>query len=151
MKKIIVASLVLTFLIVGTLILFASKSTEKFKVLGNCSLCKSRIEKAALSVDGVFSANWDEKTNMVEIDMDKSKTDILKIQMSIANAGHDTEMYKTNNETYNSLLGCCKYNRVNVQTDVNGHECKKDHKVEENSGCTRSQKDSNSSSCCDKG
>ena len=31
------------------------------------------------------------------------------IHKAIAKAGHDTEKFKSDNETYNSLPDCCKY------------------------------------------
>ncbi|RRN76289.1 efflux RND transporter periplasmic adaptor subunit, partial [Pseudoxanthomonas sp. SGD-10] len=36
-----------------------NKTHDMLKVSGNCEMCKSRIEKAAKSVKGVISANWD--------------------------------------------------------------------------------------------
>jgi copper chaperone CopZ len=105
-----IASLVGLFLI-GTLTLFAEGKTEKFKVYGNCGMCETRIEKAAKSVDGVSAADWDKETKMIEVTYDDSKTDLEKIQQAIADAGHDTELKKADNKTYNKLPGCCKYDR----------------------------------------
>lgn len=107
MKK---ATLSLMFLI-GTIGLFAQAKTEKFEVKGNCGMCEKRIEKAAKSVDGVTAADWDKETKMVEVSFDDSKTDIHKIHMAIAKAGHDTNMHKASDETYEKLPACCKYDR----------------------------------------
>lgn len=91
---------------------FAQNSkTEKFKVSGNCGTCETRIEKAAKSVDGVKSADWDEETKMIEVTFDPEKADLHKIHMEIANAGYDTEMHKASKEAYEKLQGCCKYDR----------------------------------------
>ncbi len=85
--------------------------TEKFKVKGNCGMCETRIEKAANSVDGVTSADWDKETKMIKVTFDPAKTDLHKIHMAIAKAGHDTDMHKASQEAYDKLPGCCKYDR----------------------------------------
>ena len=89
---------------------------EKFKVAGNCGMCETRIENAALSVDGVTSAKWDKKSKMIKVEYDSNKTESSNIQMAIAKAGHDTELHKTDNKTYNKLPGCCKYEREKVKS-----------------------------------
>ena len=38
-----------------------------FGVKGNCGMCKKTIETAALSLDGVFSAEWSGKTKQISI------------------------------------------------------------------------------------
>lgn len=85
---------------------------EKFKVAGNCSMCETRIENAAKSVDGVSSADWDQETKMIEVSFDPEKTDIHQVHMAIAKAGHDTEMHRASDEAYDQLPGCCKYERL---------------------------------------
>ena len=85
--------------------------TEMFKAYGNCDMCKTRIVKAANSVDGVKSADWDLETKMVKVSFDTDKTDIHKIHMAIANVGHDTDMHKASDEVYKKLPACCKYVR----------------------------------------
>ena len=49
---------------------FAADKTEKFEVKGNCGMCEKRIEKAALSVDGVLAADWDKETKMIDVKFD---------------------------------------------------------------------------------
>lgn len=83
--------------------------TETFTVSGNCDLCKERIEKAAKSVGGVTSAIWDTKTYKIKVEFDSMKTDLIAIQKAIAKAGHDTEKYKADDKTYESLPECCHY------------------------------------------
>jgi copper chaperone CopZ len=104
-----------TFLIAGTMVFAQEMKTEKFKVYGNCGMCESRIEKAAKSVDGVSRADWDQETKMIEVAFDKSKTDVHKVHMAIAKAGHDTDMHKAKDETYDALPGCCKYERKSME------------------------------------
>jgi len=105
-----VLGLVAMFLMT-TAVVFAGEKTEKFKVYGNCGMCESRIEKAANSVDGVQSADWNKETKMVEVKLDDSKTNVHKVHMAIAKVGHDTEMHKAKDEVYKELPGCCKYDR----------------------------------------
>jgi len=94
---------------------FGQSKTEKFKVYGNCGMCESRIEKAAKSVDGVTTADWNKETKMIEVSFDSLKTDIHKVHMAITKVGHDTGMHKAKDETYNSLPGCCKYERAAIK------------------------------------
>ena len=46
--------------------------TESFKVFGNCSQCKSRIEKAMTSMN-VYKANWSIETNILTVSYDSLK------------------------------------------------------------------------------
>lgn len=88
----------------------ASSETVEFKVYGNCGMCKSRIEKA-LKVDGVESAKWNSKTQMVSVVYDKKKINEDKLHQLVADAGHDTEIFQAEDDTYNKLHSCCKYER----------------------------------------
>ncbi len=106
-----IISLVALFMF-GAFAVFAGNKTEKVKVYGNCDMCKARIEKAAKAVDGVAMVNWDKKTKMMDLAFDDSKTDVHKVEMAIANAGHDTEMHKATDEAYSKLPGCCQYDRA---------------------------------------
>lgn len=101
----------LTLLLFGVLTVFAGEKTEKFKVYGNCGMCESRIEKAAKSVDGVTTAEWDKETKMLEVTFDNSKTDTDKIELAITKVGHDTENHRAKDAVYEELPGCCLYDR----------------------------------------
>ena len=97
----------------GSLTLLAGPGkTEKFKVAGNCGMCETRIEKAAKSVNGVTAAEWDKETKMIEVSFDAAETSIQKIHEAIAHVGHDTELVRADDETYDKLPGCCKYDRI---------------------------------------
>jgi len=85
--------------------------TETFKVWGNCDMCKTRIEKA-VKEDGASSANWDQKTKLLTVTFDPSKTSIDSFGKKLAGVGHDTEKYQTDDKTYNALPECCKYERT---------------------------------------
>jgi periplasmic mercuric ion binding protein len=89
----------------------AGKSkTETFKVWGNCGMCKDRIEKAAKD-EGATTATWDIKTKMLTVTFDPAKTSVDALDKKLASVGHDTEKYKADDKVYNSLPGCCKYQR----------------------------------------
>ena len=82
-----------------------------FKVLGNCSMCKDRIEKAALGVRGVSKASWSEEDQELYVEFDSSTANIDDIHKAVARVGHDTELVKAPNRVYNRLHHCCKYDR----------------------------------------
>ncbi|MDO9511982.1 MAG: efflux RND transporter periplasmic adaptor subunit [Bacteroidales bacterium] len=84
----------------------------EFTVAGNCEMCKERIEKAAKSITGVATAEWNIKTKKLHTSFDKSKTSIMNIQKAIARVGHDTEKFKAPDDVYSKLPECCLYDRL---------------------------------------
>ncbi|WP_312341231.1 TonB-dependent receptor domain-containing protein [Chryseobacterium binzhouense] len=86
------------------------KSENEFFVKGNCGSCKARIEKAAQDA-GADSAEWNAEKQSVILHFDSSKTSADKILKKIAEVGHDNEIYKTTDEVYKKLPGCCLYDR----------------------------------------
>jgi len=101
--------------------------TEKFRVGGNCGLCKTRIEKAANSVSGVTAADWNKDTKMIEVSFDAAETNVLKVQEAIANVGHDTELVKADDETYANLPGCCHYDRLAYDSSTSSESTHDNH------------------------
>lgn len=89
----------------------AKKETASVKVYGNCGMCKSRIEKAAKDA-GATKAEWDEDSKMLTVQFKSGKTSLEKIQEQVALVGHDTGSFKTTESVYESLPGCCKYDRT---------------------------------------
>ncbi|NER16266.1 heavy-metal-associated domain-containing protein [Spongiivirga citrea] len=85
-----------------------------FGVRGNCGMCKSTIEKAANSVDGVASANWDVDKKKIDVSYDDDKTDAMAIHKAIAASGYDTEKVSGSKEAYKNLPGCCQYDHEMV-------------------------------------
>ncbi len=81
-----------------------------FKVSGNCEMCEARIEKAALGVKGVKTADWNITSKLLKVTYngDVSKKNIEK---AIADVGHDTPDFKAKDAVYNALPSCCKYDR----------------------------------------
>ena len=82
---------------------------EMFKVGGNCEMCKDRIEKAALSLNGVGTAEWNTESKMIHISFDSGKTKLTDIHKAIAKVGHDTELEKAPDTVYEELPECCLY------------------------------------------
>ena len=80
-----------------------------FGVRGNCSLCKTTIEAAANSVEGVTIATWDVKKKKIEVSFDDTKTNAMAIHKAIAASGYDTEKVSGSDTAYQSLPDCCQY------------------------------------------
>jgi len=88
----------------------AENADEVFTVYGNCGMCKDRIESAALKVEGVKQANWDEDSKLLHLNLDDD-VDISAIHKTIAGVGHDTDMETAIDDVYENLHSCCKYLR----------------------------------------
>ncbi len=84
---------------------------EKFKVYGNCEMCKTKIETTVKSIEGVEYAKWNLNTLKLKIKYDDSKTDLVTIKKEIALVGYDTKEFRATEEAYNKLHSCCKYLR----------------------------------------
>ncbi len=89
-----------------------NNETEVFKVYGNCGMCKKRIESSLKGVNGVSKASWDVKTKMITITYDPHAITLEKVKSLIAAVGHDVDGYKADDKVYNSLPGCCQYDRA---------------------------------------
>lgn len=81
---------------------------EKFKVFGNCGMCKSRIEKT-LKIGEVTKASWDKKSKMLTVAFKSDAITVDSLQHLVASVGHDTEKFKAADSVYNELPGCCLY------------------------------------------
>ncbi len=80
-----------------------------FRVKGNCKMCKKTIETSALSLDGVHKANWDVKTKQIDLLYDEQLVELMTIHNTIAASGYSTELVDLNQEAYDNLPLCCKY------------------------------------------
>lgn len=94
-----------------TVVLQQQADTITFKVYGNCGMCKKTIEGAVRKMEGVKSANWDTDSKMLTVNYNTEKVNELDIHKQVAAAGYDTEKEKASDKDYNSLMGCCKYDR----------------------------------------
>ncbi len=89
----------------------ANAKMDTFGVLGNCGMCKKKIEKS-LKVDGVYKSDWNKKTKMITVYYDPAKISLDEMQQLIAKSGYDNDGYKANAEDYDQLHSCCKYDRT---------------------------------------
>lgn len=110
-----VLSLFVMLLMTAT-VAFATNKTEQFTVKGACGMCETRIEKAALSAEGVTKADWDRETQKIVVVYDDEVTQPDAIHKAIAKAGHDTDKQKARDEVYEKLPACCKYERVKADS-----------------------------------
>tara|TARA_B100001057_G_scaffold58914_1_gene52294 strand:- start:1349 stop:1684 length:336 start_codon:yes stop_codon:yes gene_type:complete len=110
MKKILI---LLLFLPLGMVAQVKQKKNTrtKFTVHGNCKMCEKRIEKAALYIKGVKSADWDVPSNQISLIYNPKKVDLKTIHMGIAAQGHDTSKAKAKKEDYDEMPRCCQYQR----------------------------------------
>ena len=92
------------------------KSDVTFGVRGNCGMCKSTIESATMSIEGVDTATWSTESKMISINVSTEINDqfINDIHNAIAKSGYDTELITAVDEDYDKLPMCCKYNREMV-------------------------------------
>lgn len=116
--------------IVLVLVLFMSSSMvfgqEKnkkmtFEVDGKCEMCKNRIEKAALGVNGVKYALWDIPSHQLSLIIDERKTDPMQIKTALVAVGHDTKELKASQEAYDSVHPCCKYREDDTDDSQKHH------------------------------
>ena len=97
------------------------KSDVSFGVRGNCGMCKSTIESATMSIEGVDTASWSTESKMISINVSTEINDQLinDIHNAIAKSGYDTELSTAVDEDYDKLPMCCKYDREMVITSNN--------------------------------
>tara|TARA_R110002051_G_scaffold138268_1_gene211016 strand:+ start:17266 stop:17631 length:366 start_codon:yes stop_codon:yes gene_type:complete len=94
-----------------------------FSVKGNCGMCKSRIEKAALKVKGVKYANWSPTSKEFNMVFDENTCSIEKVQKAIVKVGHDIDSLIADTTIYDNLPPCCKY-RDSKTMDMDHHKKK---------------------------
>ena len=86
-----------------------SKITEeKFKVFGNCNMCKDRIEKA-VKIKEVKYSKWDKKSKILTVAFQSTSITSDSIKKRLAAVGHDTEKYPAPDSVYKALPKCCLY------------------------------------------
>jgi len=80
----------------------------KIHVSGNCSMCKTRIEKA-LKIKEVKYAKWDKRSKNLTVAYLSPSISLDSLQQRLAAVGHDTEKYKAPDAVYSALPACCLY------------------------------------------
>jgi copper chaperone CopZ len=115
MKK---AILIISVLFMGVTGFAQNKNAKAtIEVDGVCGMCKDRIEKASIKAKGVKSAIWSVETHQLDLIYNERKTDLTKIQQSIADSGHDTQDILAKGEVYDAIDPCCKYRDPKVVDD----------------------------------
>jgi copper chaperone CopZ len=102
--------------------------TETVKIYGNCGMCETTIENAG-NLKKVAQVDWDKDTKMATLTYDSTKTNQDEILKRIALAGYDSEKFLAPDTAYNSLAGCCQYEReakvavtADAKTGMENHE-----------------------------
>lgn len=90
----------------------ANITKDELYVNGMCGMCKARIEKAAIGVEGVSNAVWDVDTKTLSVSYDTAQTSTEDIEKATAAVGHDTKSVQATDEAYANLHPCCKYERT---------------------------------------
>lgn len=88
-------------------------------VRGNCNMCKTRIEKAALKTKGVKYAVWQAETEQLTLLLNAKKTSVDQVAKSIAAVGHEADGVAVVDSVYATLPMCCQY--------LGGNPHKEDH------------------------
>ena len=78
-------------------------------MLGQCEMCKDRIEKATFKIKGVKYSSWSIPKNKLSIIYNSNKVSLNDIKKQIAETGHDTDEITATDEAYENLHHCCKY------------------------------------------
>ena len=87
-------------------------SRAQFTVLGQCEMCKDRIEKATFKIKGVKYSSWSIPKNKLSIIYNSNKVSLNYIKNQIAETGHDTDEVLATDEAYENLHDCCKYREL---------------------------------------
>lgn len=74
-------------------------------------MCKDRIETAVKADKNVKSADWSMSKKVLTVSYDASKTDKKAVLKSVAEVGHDNEMFRASSKVYDDLEVCCQYDR----------------------------------------
>ncbi len=85
--------------------------TEQFRVYGNCGMCEKTIEGSLKDVEGVSLADWNKETDQMTVTYDPELITLDQIKQKIANVGYDSDTHRAKDEVYESLPGCCQYER----------------------------------------
>ena len=80
-----------------------------FGVKGNCKMCKKTVETSALALDGVHKAEWNVQSKQIDLVYDDQLVELMTIHSAIASSGYATDLVDLNQEAYDNLPLCCKY------------------------------------------
>ncbi|MCS3556560.1 MULTISPECIES: TonB-dependent receptor plug domain-containing protein [unclassified Sphingobacterium] len=104
--------------------IIATDTTIRVNVFGNCDQCKARIEKA-ISGQGLKEAAWDQQSKSLLLQFDPQVFALEAAIQRLLDAGHDVAGFKSKNEIYEKIKGCCNYRGKDNHGD--SHEHNHDH------------------------
>jgi hypothetical protein len=81
---------------------------SKIITSGQCEHCKETIEKNIRFEKGVKKVAFDEKTHVVTVKYDETKTNLKDIQIAISKLGYDADSISADPKAYEKLNACCK-------------------------------------------
>jgi len=100
-----------------------SDTTIIFKVYGNCGMCEKTIEGSLKDIEGISKSDWNKLTKMMEVTYDENHITSDDVKRKIAAVGYDMEKIRATDVAYNSLPGCCQYDRPeNLEKIHDTHE-----------------------------
>jgi copper chaperone CopZ len=108
MKAIKILGVIVLLFIFGTVTAQPAIAEVKIKTSAVCEMCKDRIEKAVIGINGVKSANLDVNSKVITVKYNSSLTNPDKIRQSISNTGYDADNLKANAASYKKLPSCCQ-------------------------------------------
>ncbi|MEZ4909930.1 MAG: TonB-dependent receptor [Saprospiraceae bacterium] len=91
-------------------------------VSGACNMCKERIEKSAMNVEGVESSFYSVENQTLTVNIDASTFEKRALVKAILQAGHDAEGKKASDKAYNALHSCCKYRDKSIDENSNSSD-----------------------------
>ena len=91
--------------------------TTTVKILGNCGMCETNIEKAG-NTKKVSQVDWNKDTKIATLKYDATLTTEDEILKKIALAGYDSERFRAPDAVYENLHGCCQYERETTSMPI---------------------------------
>jgi copper chaperone CopZ len=109
MKNLII--LILLFSI-NSISLAQSIVEKTFKVNGNCSMCKERIE-TVLDTKGIKAAKWNANSQELFVAFNSNKISEDEIVKLVLSLGHKINGIEPDSMIYSRLPKCCQYKTEN--------------------------------------
>lgn len=73
-----------------------------------CEMCKNRIEKYMMRVDGIKAIKVDFKKKITSVTYVTDRINLETIKAEIANCGYDADEVRAEPDAYKRLPKCCK-------------------------------------------
>lgn len=113
---------IISFFLFISINLFGQKKVElRFLTDGVCGMCENRIEKSLLKLKGVWTVEWDVKTEETLVVYFPKKISEKEVHQAISNVGHDQICDCTEkkilapDKIYEKLHNCCKYRNEEIR------------------------------------